>query len=573
MRRLGFSAALLAGLLPAALQAASPAEAPWWQGAVVYEIYPRSFQDSNGDGTGDLNGITRRLDYLAALGIDAVWIAPMYPSPQIDFGYDISDYENVDPQYGTLADFDRLVAEAGRRHIRVILDMVLNHTSERHPWFQAAARSRTDPRHDWYIWSEGRRGGDGRPLPPNNWVSMFGGSAWTYQPSVRQYYYHEFYRQQPDLNWRNPQVEQAMFAAMRFWLDRGVAGFRLDAITWLFEDPHLRDEPVLGGTNTQGDPNLRDVFTNNLPEGHGVIRRMRAMLDRYPGSRVLIGETWLPTAADLDVWYGGARHDELQLPMDTVLGFGNRLDAAEFRRRLEEVETQVHGSEPLLVFDNHDNVRSWDRYGDGVHNEAIARVIATLLLTSRATALIYQGEELGQRTATPTRREEVRDPIGITGWPREKGRDGERTPMPWDDANAQAGFSSNRHPWLPVSPDYRKVNVRTELADPGSLLNWHRRLIALKRNHPALHRGRMVFIDRGNPNVLSYLRIDDGGETVLVALNLTARTQVIELAGPALPASGMRLRSLLDVPDGFTFDLQTNRLELPPFAPVVAEIR
>jgi len=274
-------AALLA--CAASLQlTAAPATAevePWWRHAVIYEIYPRSFQDSDGDGTGDLKGITERLDYLQELGVDAIWIAPIYPSPQVDFGYDVSDYVAVDAQYGTLADFDRLVAEARRRGMRVVLDMVLNHTSDQHPWFLDAARARDSRHHDFYVWSEGKTDAAGHPQPPNNWVSLFGGSAWEFVPTARQFYYHRFYRQQPDLNWRNPEVEQAMFAAMRFWLDRGVAGFRLDAITELFEDAKLRDAPALGGTNALGDPNLSDIYTKNLPEVHGVMRRLRAMID------------------------------------------------------------------------------------------------------------------------------------------------------------------------------------------------------------------------------------------------------------------------------------------------------
>ena len=336
----------------------------WWKHAVIYEIYPRSFQDSNGDGIGDLNGITSRLDYLQALGVDAIWISPMYPSPQVDFGYDISDYENVDPQYGTLKDFDRLVEEAKKRNIRVILDMVLNHTSDKHKWFIESASSRKNPKRDWYVWSDGKPGPNGKPVPPNNWESLFGGSAWEYTPQTKSFYYHKFYKQQPDLNWSNPAVEKAMFGAMQFWLDRGVAGYRLDAIPTLFEDPQLRDEPARG-TNAQGDPNLEHIYTDNLPAVHDVIRRMRAMAAKYPGDRVLIGETYLPNTAELDKWYGGAKKDELQLPMDMIVGFSNKLDANMFRARISEVETQVHGSQPLLVFDNHDNVRSWERYGDG----------------------------------------------------------------------------------------------------------------------------------------------------------------------------------------------------------------
>ena len=545
---------------------------PWWRHAVIYEIYPRSFQDSNGDGIGDLNGITQRLDYLQALGVDAIWIAPMYPSPQVDFGYDISDYQNVDPQYGSLADFDHLVAEAGKRHIRVLLDMVLNHTSDQHPWFLEAARSRDSARHDFYCWNDGRPGPAGQRLPPNNWVSLFGGSAWQYLPAVGQFYYHMFYRQQPDLNWRNPQVERAMFAAMRFWLDRGVAGFRLDAITTLFEDAKLRDEPALGGRNAQGDPILSDLYTNNLPEVHGVIRRMRAMIDEYPGERVLIGETYVPKTADLDPWYGGALHNELQLPMDTLVGLGSKLDASSFRQHLIEAATQLHDSRPLLVFDNHDNIRSWDRFGDGVHNDAIARIVAALLLTSRATALLYQGEEIGQRTATPTRVEDVRDPIGITGWPKEKGRDGERTPMQWDTSNAQAGFSTDPKTWLPVPPDYRTINVQTESADPQSLLNWHRRLIALRRNYSALRSGRTVMLDQTNASVLTYARVAAHGGTIIVSLNMSPRPQSITLDAPAAGLSGTHYRTLLSSPEAIIAAAASQPIALPAFGAWVAAL-
>ena len=483
----------------------------WWKHAVIYEIYPRSFQDSNGDGVGDLNGITERLGYLQALGVDAIWIAPMYPSPQVDFGYDISDYENVDPQYGTLKDFDQLLAEAKQRNIRVILDMVLNHTSDKDKWFLESASSRRNAKRDWYVWNDGKPGPNGTRLPPNNWESLFGGSAWQWMPQTKSFYYHKFYKQQPDLNWRNPEVEKAMFGVMRFWLDRGVAGFRLDAIPTLFEDAQLRDEPVLGGTNAQGDPNLNHTYTDNLPEVHGVIERMRAMVakypdTKYPGDRVLIGETYLPNTAELDKWYGGAKHDELQLPMDMIVGFSNKLDANTFRTRISEVETEVHGSQPLLVFDNHDNIRSWERYGDGVHNEQIAKLIAAMLFTTRATALMYYGEELGMVTSTPTRVQDVKDPIGITGWPKEKGRDGERTPMQWNSSSSQSGFSTSATTWLPVASDYKTVNVQTELADPNSLLNWYKRLIAMRREIPAPRDGGMVMVDTANPSVLSYVR-------------------------------------------------------------------
>jgi alpha-glucosidase len=530
LRIAGFASGLLLCLVGSTPGAPAPGPvAKWWNNAVLYEIYPRSFQDSNGDGIGDLNGITQRLGYLQGLGVDAIWIGPLFPSPQVDFGYDISDYENVDPQYGTLADFDRLLAEAHKRGIRVLLDMVLNHTSDQHPWFKSAAASLQDPKHDWYVWDDGVADSSGSRRPPNNWVSLFGGSAWQWVPAVTQYYYHEFYRAQPDLNWRNPRVEQAMSDTLRFWLDRGVAGFRLDAITALFEDPRLRNEPQEPGVNAQGDPIVSRVYTDNLPEVHGVIRRMRKLIDSYPADRVLIGETYLPDTAQLDKWYGGDRHDELQLPMDLLVGFTNRLDVAAFRSRLMEVQTQVHGSQPLLVFDNHDNIRSWERYGDGAHDGAIAKIIATLLLTSRATALLYQGEEIGQVTSVPTRVQDVRDPIGITGWPKEKGRDGERTPMQWDTANAQAGFSVNPKTWLPVPSSYKSINVESERADPQSLLNWHRGLITLRRSNPALAAGAMQMLDVENTQVLSYARTAKDGRTVLVALNMSSAPQTISL--------------------------------------------
>jgi len=563
---------LAAGAGVASGQEAAPAAVPWWRNAVIYEIYPRSFQDSNGDGIGDLNGIAQRLDYLESLGVDAIWIAPMYPSPQVDFGYDISDYQAVDPQYGTLADFDHLLAEAGRHHIRVVLDMVLNHTSDRHPWFVEAASSRSSPHHDFYVWSDGGTDAAGKRLPPNNWVSLFGGSAWQYLPAVGQFYYHKFYRQQPDLNWRNPKVEQAMFGAMRFWLDRGVAGFRLDAITALLEDPQLRDEPVLGGTNAQGDPNLQEIYTNNLPENHDIIRRMRAMIDSYPGERLLIGETYVARTAELDPWYGGARHDELQLPMDTLVGLGKRLDAGLFRRLLTDMQTELHGSQPLLVFDNHDQVRSWDRFGDGAHNAEIARIVAALLLTSRSAALLYQGEEIGQTTATPARIEDVRDPIGVTGWPKEKGRDGERTPMQWSDA-PQAGFSTNPHTWLPVTANYRTVNVQTESADSESLLNWYRHLIALRRSSAALHDGRTVMLDPTNSHVLSYARVAGDGEAVLVALNMSARPQTIRLALAAAGLHGSQLKTLLASPRPLAAGAADAEVTLEPYAAWVAAVK
>jgi alpha-glucosidase len=577
---------------PVAGAQASSATDPWWKHAVVYEIYPRSFQDTNGDGVGDLNGITSRLSYLQNLGVDAIWIAPMYPSPQVDFGYDISNYEDVDAQYGTLADMDRLIA-AGKEHgVRVILDMVLNHTSDKHQWFIDSSSARTNAKHDWYVWNDGipadsagvtayqmkyvQTGLDGKQVvPPNNWVSTFGGSAWQWVPAVHQYYYHYFYIQQPDLNWRNPEVEKAAFDAMRFWLDRGVAGFRLDAIPTLFEDPRLTNAPELGGTNRQGDPRTSTVYQENLPEVHDVIRRMRLMVNSYPGDRVLIGETYLPDTAELNKWYGGEAHNELQLPMDFLVGFHgdhDKLDANLFRQRINEVETQVYGSQPLLVFDNHDNVRAIDRYGDGIHNQLINKVLATVLFTSKATALMYYGEELGMPTTTPTRKQDVKDPIGITGWPNEKGRDGERTPMQWT-AGPQAGFSSNPRTWLPIPPSYKTVNVAVESKKADSELNWFKEVIALRRSNPALHDGTQMMLDTTNPGVLSYVRSTGAGPAVVVAMNFTAEPKTIslDLTGTGVTASTVKTLAVDDVSLKTVHSLKN--IMLPPFASWIASVQ
>jgi alpha-glucosidase len=561
----GHARAAAAPTATAASASAQATDGTWWKHAVLYEIYPRSFQDSNGDGIGDLNGITSRLDYLQSLGVDAIWLSPIYPSPQVDFGYDISDYENIDPQYGTLADFDKLVAEAKKRNIRVIMDMVLNHTSDKHPWFIESASSTSNPKRDWYMWRDGK----GPGIPPNNWQSGFGHSAWKFDPKTNQYYYHMFYAEQPDLNWRNPAVEKAMFGSMRFWLDRGVAGFRLDAIPTLFEDPKLRDAKETGGTNAFGDPNIDDAYVQNLPEVHDVMRRMRSMVNQYPGDRVLIGETYLPNVQELDKWYGGTKRDELNLPMDMQVGFTNKLDANLLRQRIEDAETKIDGNQPLFVFDNHDNGRSWERYGDGVHNDAIARLIATTLFTARATALMYYGQELGMQTTVPTRKEDVKDPVGVTGWPKEKGRDGERTPMQWNDS-ANAGFSTAPTTWLPVAADYKTVNVAAESNEPDSLLNWNKKLIAMRKNNPALRDGSMTMLDKTNANVLSYLRQGAAGKpSVVVALNFTAQPQTVSLNG----VTGNTVHTLLTNDPALATTANLKSLTLAPFASWVGSVQ
>jgi alpha-glucosidase len=581
--------------------AATPTTDPtWYNHAVIYEIYPRSFQDSNGDGIGDLNGITQRLDYLQHLGIDAIWIAPMYPSPQVDFGYDIANYTAVDPQYGTLADFDRLLASARTHNIRIVLDMVLNHTSDKHPWFIESAASRTNPHADWYIWNDGKpdptngharnahQGPRGWVVPPNNWSSLFQGSAWEWVPTRGQFYYHFFYKQQPDLNWRNPAVEKAMFDAMRFWLDRGVAGFRLDAITTLFEDPTLHDEPLTGKRDASGFPESNHTLTSGLPEVHDVLRRLRIMTDSYKDNRVLVGEIYVPTTSTLLSWYGTPAQPELQLPMDTLVGFHTegagqpngpnvQLSLSHFRQSISDMETVLDSHQPLLVFDNHDNPRSWDRFADlqnRRYDPAIARILATLLLTTRSSALMYYGQEIGMTTHTPTRVEDVRDPIGVTGWPREKGRDGERTPMQWSSTDKAAGFSTSANPWLPVGADSTTVNVATETANPNSLLNWYRTLIAIRRNNPTLHNGGLVMLDTTNPSVLSYTRTaPTGAHPIVVSVNFTAQPQTVHLNLTDAGITSTTAKTLLaDEASLNTITTLTN-FTLAPYTSLIAEVQ
>jgi alpha-glucosidase len=573
-----FCATLVLGFLPAAgcqhpapavsqQQQASSTTDSWWKHAVIYEIYPRSFQDSDGDGMGDLNGIIARLNYLQDLGIAAIWLTPIYPSPQVDYGYDISDYAAIDPAYGTLADFDRLVLEAKKRNIRVIMDFVPNHTSDQHPWFQESRSSRENPKRDWYIWRDGKSPG----RPPNNWLSWFGHSAWQLDPPTNQYYYHHFYLQQPDLNWRNPEVRKAMYGVIRFWLDRGVSGFRIDAVSRLFEDAELHDDPILPGKNAYGDPNVQHKYTDNLPEVHDVLREIRKVVDAYPDDPVLISEADEPNIAELTKMYG-SHNDEVQLPMDFQIADLNRLSAPRFRKLLDEIENNSAGGQPHYFFSNHDQPRQWDRYGDGDHNAQIAKLMAALLLTTRATPQMYYGEEIGMRTTPPARKEDVRDPIGKIGWPKEKGRDGERTPMQWDSSK-KAGFSTAARTWLPVPPSAKQYNVASESGDPESILSFYKRLLALRRNNPALREGSYISLNRSDPNVLSFLRKNNAGEAVLVALNMSSQLQTVAFDLSSQAITGKTARPLLTAASSTTPEIWLNGVTLPPFGVLIAAVR
>ncbi|MEI9971240.1 MAG: alpha-glucosidase [Ignavibacteriota bacterium] len=542
----------------------STLDANWWKSAVLYEVYPRSFDDTNGDGLGDLNGITAHLDYLQDLGVDGIWITPFYPSPQVDFGYDITDYNGIDPQYGTMADFDRMVAEAGKRNIKIITDLVLNHTSDQHPWFLQSRLSRTNPKADWYVWV------DGKPETlPNNWLSIFGHSAWQWDAMRQQYYYHAFYKQQPDLNWRNKEVRDAMYDMIRGWMKRGVAGFRLDAVPHLYEDPQRADEKFVSGFNSYGDRMTERVRTDNLPEVHETYRELRRVVNSVPGT-VLLGETYLPNVEQLAQAYGAA-DDELQLPMDTQYGMHSKLSAEFFRAKLRDAETGLNGHLPLLVFDNHDNRRSWNRFGDGQHDDAIARLIATLLLMPRGTPLLYYGQELGMSNNDPKSVSQVKDPIGKIGWPKEIGRDGERTPMQWD-GTPNAGFSSSALTWLPVSPDYKSVNVAAETGNPASLLSYYRKLIHLRKHNAALRDGDLRIVDDQNKDVLSFVRTANG-TTVLVSMNFSASPRTVSFDAAAIGVPGRSLTPLVQSTESATTaDASLDRLVLPPFGAYVGEV-
>jgi alpha-glucosidase len=531
----------------------------WWQHAVFYEVYPRSFADGNDDGVGDLKGITSKLGYLHDLGVDAIWITPCFPSPQVDFGYDVSDFENIDPQYGTLADFDRMVQEGRKQNVEIILDFVMNDTSDKHKWFIESKSSRHNPKRDWYVW----RDGHGREQPPNNWTSLFGHSAWKWDDATKQFYYHTFYPEQPDLNWRNPAVKQAMFDVTRFWYKRGVAGFRLDAVDNLFEDPELKDNPNQAEKNQYGDPEQDRIHNSNLPEVHEVLKELRKVADE--SHAVLIGETWTADVAALKAYYG--EHDnELQLPMDFLFTQVNKLSPAEFRKQMAGVIDS--GGWPVYLLSNHDIPRAYSRYGDGSHNDAIAKLTAALYLTLPGTPIMYYGEEIGMANSEPKRIEDVKDPIGKLGWPKEKGRDGERTPMQWNDS-PNAGFSAAA-PWLPVSPSYKTHNVATEQQDPDSILNFYRSVLKLRHEDAAMLEGKYVALNEKDNNVLSYLRVD-GDRAILVALNMTGEAQKPAFDLSSQGFADAQPKVLLTTMKSGPGSLDS--LSLEPFSVYIAEVK
>jgi alpha-glucosidase len=532
----------------------------WWQHAVFYEIYPRSYADSNNDGIGDLPGIDSKLDYLKKLGVDAIWITPCFPSPQVDFGYDVSDYEDIDPMYGTLSDFDQMQRDAQGRNVRIILDFVMNHTSDQNKWFIDSRSSRTSKHRDWYVWRDGK----GPNQPPNNWLSTFGGSAWQFDGKTSQYYYHFFYPQQPDLNWRNPAVKDAMFGVTRWWYDKGVAGFRLDAVDTLFEDPNLHDNPVLPGKNAFGDPKMKNEYNDKLPEVHDVLQGLRKVADQY--NAVLIGETWTTNIEELNKYYGPTSN-ELQMPMDFLFTTVNKLSPPDFRKQIAAANSA--SGWPVYVLGNHDIERSYNRYGDGKHNDEIAKVMAGMYLTLRGTPILYYGEEIGMQNNDPKTRAAVKDPIGRRGWPDEKGRDGERTPMQWDNT-PNAGFTKGI-PWLPIPVSYRTHNVVSEQKDPYSILVFYQNLLKLRHTNRALLDGDYVALNEDDPNVLSYLRRYKD-QAVLVVINMSPQQQEASFDLAAQGFSATQAKTLLTTMSSIKGQTDLSDMTLVPFSVYIGEV-
>ena len=496
----------------------------WWQTGIVYQVYPRSFMDSNGDGVGDLPGVISRLDYLQWLGVDAVWLSPIYPSPMADFGYDVSDYCDVHPLFGTLADFDRLVAEAHGRGLKVILDFVPNHTSDRHPWFLESRLSRDNPKRDWYIWRDPAPGGG----PPNNWLSNFGGPAWRLDEATGQYYFHAFLKEQPDLNWRNPEVRRAMHDVLRFWMGRGVDGFRVDVIYHVVKDDQFRDNP----RNPDYKPGSQNphheflaTYIADRPEVHDVIAGMRRVVDEYEG-RMLVGEIYLPVER-LVMYYGeGGSGVHMPFNFQLVTMPWNARAIGDAVRRYEEL-LPSHGW-PNWVLGNHDNPRIASRVG-----RPQARVAAMLLLTLRGTPTMYYGDEIGM-CDVPIPAQRVQDPFEKNVPGMGLGRDPERTPMQWDGLDG-AGFTrAGVEPWLPLAGDFREFNVGAEREDPASFLTLYRRLIELRRREPALSVGEYEPLAQPDDagEVIAYRR-RAGDRRFLVVLNLSGQPQTFRRADDA----------------------------------------
>lgn len=526
----------------------------WWQRAVFYQIYPRSFADGNGDGIGDFIGMIDRLDYLKNLGVDAVWLSPHFPSPYVDCGYDVSDYLNVAPEYGTMDEFLQFMHGLHKRGLKLVLDLVLNHTSDQHPWFIESRSNRNNPKRNWYVWKEGEPG-----VPPNNWSSTFGGSAWEYDPRTEAYYYHYFFKEQPDLNWHNPEVKEAMFNTARFWLDLGVDGFRLDAIGTIFENENYPPIPaglsqeglyqlLRNSANPEADEKVltywMDMFRNqsDLPEVHELMKELRDVINEYD-DRVLIGETD-------DIAFYGSGDDELHLNFNFPLMRTLRLTAEHVtKNQRQRLAAMPAGAWPCNTLGNHDSPRVFSMYGDGTSNDLMARLHLMMLLTLKGTPFLYNGEEIGMSDLILDDPNRFRDPLSLLYAEMERrvigsgqresvlrgammGRDRNRTPMQWTDAPHGGFCPDGVEPWLPVNPDYiAGVNVKAQEAASGSLLGFYRRMLEVRKTFPALQTGEYIEMDSGNEDVYIYQRRDEL-EALVVVLNLSGSGQKLTLDQP-----------------------------------------
>jgi alpha-glucosidase len=536
------------------------ADRAWWRGAVIYQLYPRSFADSNGDGIGDLPGITAKLDYIARLGVDCFWVAPFFKSPMKDFGYDVSDYCGVDPMFGTIEDFERMMQRANELGVKVMIDQVFSHTSDQHPWFKESRSSRDNPKADWFVWAESKPDGS----PPNNWLSVFGGSAWQWDTGRCQYYMHNFLSSQPDLNFHNEEVRKQILEVAKFWLERGVQGFRLDTSNFYFHDKELRDNPPWGDTpRTDGTVPLnnpyarqRHIYDKTRPENLAFLKSLRVLLNQYRDT-TMVGEI---ASDDPFATIAEYTSENNKLQMAYLFNLLTReFSAKHIRETVESLEARIGDGWPCWSFSNHDVMRVMTRWGGANPPEDLAKVLIALLLSLRGSVCIYQGEELGL-TEADIPFEKLQDPYGIAFWPEFKGRDGCRTPMPWTAQEKFGGFSTVE-PWLPFPEDHREHAVDVQESSQSSVLNVCRKFLAWRRQHPALQSGSIHFVD-ASQDVLAFIR-EHPKENVLAAFNLAGNLASLAPSMDVTPLEG----------HGFSGTLSSREIKLPPHSAFFGHVK
>ena len=534
----------------------------WWLKSVFYQVYLPSFQDSDSNGIGDLRGVIDRIDYFQELGVDAIWITPFYKSPKVDNGYDISNHRAVDPAFGSMDDFEELILKTSKCNIKVVIDIILNHTSDRHPFFLESKRAKNSLKRNWYIWRDPKPDGS----PPNNWEG-FEKSSWTYDKETNQYYYHFFYSEQPDLNWRNPEVVAEMFDVCNFWLEKGVAGLRLDAINFLLEDESLRDNPYV----EELPEYLKNIFqfnqlpkhTINQPGIHDLLQNLRQFVkSNNPEEPLLIGEIWVERLEELRQYYG-KNNNEIHLPFNFFLSSIQNLNASTLYRRIKDFKEKLDNLPTTLVFSNHDFPRATTRYSNEKNSDFVAKLLAVLLLTLPGIPFIYYGEELGMRDLPPENIEELRDKRGNFCWDRYRGRDGCRRPMEWD-TSANAGFTTSE-PWLDVDPNYTKRNVTVQAANPDSVFNCYRNLLAMRRNSQVLLKGSLE-LDDEDPAILSYWRKIET-DCLLIILNFDSQIHTYTLPSILNKFTSIEFSTHSNIPEK-----NTNYIQVRPFEGLILRL-